>query len=142
MIGYTLMFVHCFSHVTFHCMFTHAILREDDPVMRSLTQERKCLEIGIDWSFGPYTISHLARYLAVRLYNFRLLPLSVQVCRTKNFKQSATSFGTRRRLVRGTKLRTVTPQGLAPCSTLGERTNCGTGRPLVVYICHAQARGT
>jgi hypothetical protein len=75
-----------------------------------------CLGIGIDWSFGPYTISCLERRLAASLYNFRLLPLSVQVNRTTNFKQSATSFGIRRRLARGTQLRTVASQGLAPRS--------------------------
>jgi hypothetical protein len=79
-------------------------------------QIRMCLGNGTYSSFGPYTISCLARCLAASLYNFRLFPLSVKVNRTTNFKQWATSFGIRRRRLRGTQPRTVTLQGLAPRS--------------------------
>jgi hypothetical protein len=30
-----------YPHVTFHCLFTHAVHREDDPVMRSLTSREE-----------------------------------------------------------------------------------------------------
>jgi hypothetical protein len=97
-------------------------------------------------SFGPYTVSRLSSEITRR----RPIALATAspLCeskrqRTSNSPQFPLDFVDR--LARCTNhalsLRKASIPALSPRSTLCERTNCGTGRPLAVYICD-YARGT